>query len=663
MVRKIVFVLALLCSVCVRAQYNADRQLLSGQVALHYEDYVLSIQYFNRVISAKPYLYQPWQYRAVAKFYLDDFVGAENDVNEAIRLNPYIDALFDLRAIARIRQEKYEDAIQDYTRAISLNPQERNFWFNRAICRLNAKQFDQAQLETDTIIQRWAHFANAYSLKAELFLQQKDTAEAAKWLDKSLEIDPYEGSTWTTRAYISLSRREWRQADSLLSKAIHLKPTHTANYINRALARFNYNNLRGAMADYDTALDLDPNNFIAHYNRGLLRMQLGDDNRAILDFDYVIKMEPQNVLAIFNRGILHEKTGNPKAAIADFTTVIDQFPNFWTGLAYRARCYRHLGMNAKAEMDEFRILKAQLNKHQGTQQRWSQSKQKEMRKRSEIDPEKYNQIVVEDEHEVEHEYKSEYRGRIQNRQVDMKFQPMFELSYLQQTDGVKDFKPFDKEVEQFNVHAKTQEPLLIACHVPQLSEAQSQHFFSLIEHLSNRIAALPGKRELTRLLLQRSVAYAATQNFDDAINDLNTCLSIDSTSSMAYWQRAVCQARLNDFQLSNGIEVQLKSAGALHDISKAISLSPQNAFLYYNRANMRAARKQYAEAIDDYTEAIRLEPSLAEAYYNRALTYIIANKKNEGIADMSKAGELGLYDAYSVIKKIRKEEQQTKKAQ
>jgi len=44
---------------------------------------------------------------------------------------------------------------------------------------------------------------------------------------------------------------------------------------------------------------------------------------------------------------------------------------------------------------------------------------------------------------------------------------------------------------------------------------------------------------------------------------------------------------------------------------------------------------------------------LAEAWYNRGLAKIYAKKVSEGIEDLSKAGELGLYQAYSVIKKYR----------
>ena len=74
--RKIALVFFALVALIARAQFNVDRLMTSGQIALHYEDYVLSMQYFNQIISLKPYLYQPWQYRAIAKYYLDDYVGA-----------------------------------------------------------------------------------------------------------------------------------------------------------------------------------------------------------------------------------------------------------------------------------------------------------------------------------------------------------------------------------------------------------------------------------------------------------------------------------------------------------------------------------------------------------------------------------------------------------
>lgn len=72
------------------AQINTDRMMAMGKTALYYDDYVLSIQYFNQVINAKPYLYEPYFFRAVAKLSLEDYRGAEQDCNSSISRNPFV---------------------------------------------------------------------------------------------------------------------------------------------------------------------------------------------------------------------------------------------------------------------------------------------------------------------------------------------------------------------------------------------------------------------------------------------------------------------------------------------------------------------------------------------------------------------------------------------
>lgn len=656
-----VSILFLFVAIKVEAQFNINRLMTSGEIALHYEDYVPAIQYFNRIIALRPDLYQPWYNRAIAKYYLDDNVGAENDVAQAINLNPYIDGMYDLRAISRIRQSKYKDAILDYNKAISIDNKNKNYWLNRAICLVNDKQYDLALLQTDTIANKWPKVATTYSLKAEIYLNKKDTIEANKWLDKSLELDAFDASTWLTKAYISLAKKKWKDADNALSKAIHLKPQNANLYVNRALARFNINNLRGAMADYDKAIELQPDNFLAHYNRGLLRMQVGDNNRAILDFDYVINLEPNNVLAIFNRALLLEKTGDLRRAIKDYSTLIAQFPNFWIGLNNRARCYRRLGMIKNAEQDEFSLFKAQMNKHLGIQPRWSSAKIKDTRKRTEIDFDKYNQMVVADENTIDREYDSEFRGKVQNRKVDNNFMPMFELSYLSYNNGIKSFVPFIIELEHFNTHNKLGHKINVVCNTSPLNDNNSKEIFTIIDSLSIKIDSEKSESKLLPLLIQRAVAYSTTQNFDAAINDLNSVVASDSLNWLAYWHLGVCQTMLNGYNVSKGQDIRLASAKALSYFDKAIKLNPQNAFLFYDKANLLVGLKDNKNAIENYSKAIALEPSLAEAHYNRGLVYLQLNNNNEAIVDLSRAGELGLYQAYSLLKQIKDKDKNNKK--
>ena len=72
------------------AQLNTERIMEIGRNALYFEDYVLSIQYFNKVVEAKPFLHEPYFFRGLAKFYLDDYKGAEKDLDKAIEKNPYV---------------------------------------------------------------------------------------------------------------------------------------------------------------------------------------------------------------------------------------------------------------------------------------------------------------------------------------------------------------------------------------------------------------------------------------------------------------------------------------------------------------------------------------------------------------------------------------------
>ena len=98
----------------------------------------------------------------------------------------------------------------------------------------------------------------------------------------------------------------------------------------------------------------------------------------------------------------------------------------------------------------------------------------------------------------------------------------------------------------------------------------------------------------------------------------------------------------------------LKSARIVAGLDRAIKADKDNQYLYYNRGCVYMAERNYTHAIDDFTRAINIDHSLAEAYYNRGLARVQNGLKAEGIADLSKAGELGLYQAYSVIKKISK---------
>ena len=120
---RLLTVLFLCFAFMAKAQVNTDHMMRVGRNALYFSDYVLSIQYFNLVVSAKPYLYEPYFFRGLAKFYLDDFTGAEADCTEAINRNPFVVDCYQIRGLARVNQGKFVDAVEDYRVALKHEPE------------------------------------------------------------------------------------------------------------------------------------------------------------------------------------------------------------------------------------------------------------------------------------------------------------------------------------------------------------------------------------------------------------------------------------------------------------------------------------------------------------------------------------------------------------
>jgi len=90
----------------------------------------------------------------------------------------------------------------------------------------------------------------------------------------------------------------------------------------------------------------------------------------------------------------------------------------------------------------------------------------------------------------------------------------------------------------------------------------------------------------------------------------------------------------------------------ISDYTKIIDQSPDFVFARFNRANIYCSLKDYRSAIADYNAAITKNQDFAEAWFNRGLTRLYIGDTELGIEDLSRAGELGIPEAYGIIKKM-----------
>lgn len=632
-----------ICS--IRAQINTDRVLLMGRNALFYEDYVLAIQRFNMVISAKPWLGEPYFYRGLAKFYLEDFQGAEIDCSCAVERNPYSLPNYALRALCRINQDRYALAEEDYTEALAINPLDKSCWHNIVLCQMELKEYERADSSLDVMIRQWPKEAENYTLKAQVWLRKEDTLKAENWVDRALEQNAFEGKAWSMKSMFQAQRKEYKEAEESLDKAIVQMPRVAGLYINRALARYNQDNLRGAMQDYDAALDIEPRNYLGHFNRALLRANVGEDNMAIEDFNFVLELEPDNTIALYNRALLLDNVGDYNGAIRDISAVIKDYPEFWEGYRKRASILRKIGDVYGAERDEFKILKAQMAVAAGTYK--SQGK---TRKKSEHNIEDYDKLVEEDAHETENEYASDYRGRVQNKQAELKTDHLYILTYYRKQSDVKLYTAFCKEMEALNDKRVLPARLFLSDGEGNMTNEQTEAHINSIVHVTDELEKNPDNYNL---LFRRALDYYHVRDFENAIADMNTCIQHhgeDVLTLMLRAQSRYAQLEVNGSTLS-ATDLRLARLMIMQDYLRASELQPESASLFYNIGCIRVQLADYQGAIQAFSSAIALDEQFPDAYFGRGVANILDGKTPEGLNDLSKAGEYGLYSAYNLIKK------------
>lgn len=662
--------------------------MMIGRNALYFEDYVLAIQYFNQIIKTKPYQAEPYYYRAIAKYFLDDFKGAEEDCTLSIERNPFIYGAYQLRADSRQNQKNFIGAEEDYEISLKLNPNDKLILINLGIVNIENKNYDKADKYLNDLIQIYPNFTEGILVQANLDLQRQDTLKAIENIDLAITKDNYFAPAYSMRASIKLAQKHYVEAITDYDKSIELDPSITINYINRGLAKYYNDDLRGAMSDYDLVITNEPNNLIAHFNRALLRAQVGDDNRAIEDFNFVISKEKDNYIAFMNRALLKTNIGDYNGALKDLNIVLDQYPNFYQGYRFRADIKRKQNNIQGAEQDYFLATKIEKKIRQdilaGNMPR-GVDKDTKTREESDQTIDKFNLLVVADKEDREkNQYKNEARGKVQNKQVDTSLKPIFVTSYYEGENSIQKFVHYNAEVEKINTQKELAQKLVITNHEVQLDSMQIELHFESVNAISKKIENEPNN---ILLYFARSLDYMLIQDYNSAIEDLNHLLTINPDWTLAYFNLAVSYDKLlrakhnnpglykeyniNDTQapayVNNGLinknistvdnitqilVSKLEYDQIITSYDKVIALAPNFIYAYYNRASIKIMQKDFRGAILDYNEAIRIDPDFADAYYNRGLTRLRIKDNQRGLDDLRKAGELGVLDAYSIIKKI-----------
>lgn len=657
--RKFIIYALLLISVVVTAdlygQYNKIYFYNMGRTYImsgHYED---AIEMLNVMLKADDDAHEGYFLRGVAKYNLDDLLGAEMDFTKAIESNPVFTRAYQYRAITRSRMANYDDALKDYREAIALRPDITDSYYSRGITLLLNNQFQEAIYDFDIFIKQYSMICDAYINRGTAYLMLEDTVKAYEDFNRAIVTNRENPNGYSRLGSLYIAQHRYSEAIEELSMALKYDPDHIQSLFSRAISYSYENRPVEAVADFSAIIKLDSTLSLAYFNRALVRSQMGDYNNALTDYDNVIHYSPQNVLVYYNRAALNHRLGDLDGALYDYSKAIELYPDF---------------ANAYLGRSNIKYLLSDLS---GSQSDKRIAEQKIAEYRSKLNDSTFS-IYADTSRHFNQLLSFDNSGGFKNlssKQSDIAMLPMFKfVPMAADTTLIADhYRYYREDAESFmaDIERTDYDYTIDVSMVSGEGTMSLEQIYALDDLVGDEINHYvePSWQQL----FKRGMTQAIIKQYTSAINLYTRAIDLAPSNPFLYINRSTTRAEMIEFvstidnryhrltidedpvnRLKENNSHTYDYSEAIKDIDRAIELYPDYAYAYYNRANLYCLSGHTTEAIEDYTKAIELNVYFAEAYYNRGLLQIYLKDSYKGCLDVSKAGELGISQAYEVLK-------------
>ena len=655
--KKFFCTISLLLGLCLTAlaQYDKDVFFFRGRTALQDGKYAQAIENFNVLARLDSTDYWNFFFRGIAKYNLGDLRGAEKDFNTSIRINPVFTNGYHYRAITESRQGNYDKALDDLEEAIRLRPGFPGLYYSRGVTYFLAQRFDEAVTDFNFYIRKEPKDPSAYLNRGASYLFLQDTTKALQDYNTAIKIDRFEPEGFIRRGRLHAARRNYKEAIADMDRAIEIDGENTFAYFNRALMYYEMRNYNAAMDDLNRVLKDEPGNALTLYNRSLILAQVGDFENALEDMDRVININPGNVLAYFNRASFFIQMERWEDALADYNKAIELYPDFAKAYLNRSFVENRLG-----------LMKASKSDYETAQQKVREYRSKDASAFADT-TKKYNSLLALDAEFAKKDFDNEL---LQHRDIDIHLRPLFRFSSAKERE--RHNVALSRRYENALLDKFTDELTIpvVVTNADSLKYTGDMHLTD--ESLtSSEVLFLMGIKEVRNKQYNSALKY-----FDQAIEMAPDDVAKNRYSNLykAFFlmNRGVLKAEMIDFIASIESNVQTLTmddqgttrarvsdrtdrtydySEAISDIEEAIRILPEIPYFHFNLGNLHCLSSQLVSSIEDYNRAIKLYPEMGDAYYNRGLVLIFLKDNEKGCIDLSRAGELGIKDAYSVINK------------
>ncbi|MGY6562924.1 MAG: tetratricopeptide repeat protein [Luteibaculaceae bacterium] len=634
------FLVGLMCMAFTaqgKAQYNPDRMLFTAKLLLQNKEATEAMPILNRIIAVYPENTEAFYLRGLAKYFLNDFTGAEEDFSKSIEIKRFNPDAFHFRGISRDMMLNFKGAVEDFETALEQRPNDPDILTDLSISLLHSKQAEKAEKTAKKALKLQPNNPRTLLCLGAISMELDSAANAVYYFTAVIERDPNLLQAYTNRAkaYVALENVEKAKQD--FSYVLTKNPEHAMARLLRSELYYDNLETQFALADLDTLLGFNPENSNALYRRALLLYETNRAKEALQSLNTLIGLNPDNFLAYYTRASVLFSLKQAKAAVTDYQMTLKLYPEFadaWHNLSI----VLERGGNLK-EANQAKAMAEALFNQSDAQKKYQENT--------------FAKLAP---------FKSDFNKASAN--------PGSGIEPMQPKFVALAFKELQlNATENLKIRSIAQS-LNLNLTLASLQEASKYDSEILYITIAEKTAEISSGNTSAKNYFIRGAAYAQTKSLNLAAEDFKKALVLDSTFTIARINLAVLELeRLNlrtgfdelnayinpnNYKQLNYNEnfIQAELLSIINEFSKVLEQDRNLAFVWYNRAFVKTLLKDYNGAINDYEISLLYRENFPEALLNSGLIYIFFNNPKIACLNFSKAGELGYKNAYSIISRF-----------
>lgn len=276
-----------------------------------------------------------YSWRAIARFNIRDFTGAEADSTEAIARGQ-VD-FFGFRGLTRcmramdennkeVRNAFIREAENDFDKALHSNPEEEVSRYFRGIARAELGKYAQAEEDFDKAIMIGyePELGAARFRRGQVREDQGRNREAEADYTEAIEQGRDDSTLFYRRANVRMKLSEFADAIEDFSEAINRGRKDAGVFMQRGLAQLAIDEFEGAEKDFSDAAKINPELAESYYFRGRTRHIQKSFIEAEQDYSRAIELGYEEADVFGYRGSLRQKLDRFSEAESDLTQAIER---------------------------------------------------------------------------------------------------------------------------------------------------------------------------------------------------------------------------------------------------------------------------------------------------------------------------------------------------